>query len=94
MLNDAHIARTPFPEDVPGRMMKWDNAYALSRDPDLLVINQGYLRAGEQRQLALAPMDADLFNRVKSDPQWAWQTIRFDDGSSFYVFERVSNADP
>ncbi len=91
-LNDAHIARTRFPEDAPGRMMKWDSAYALSRGPDLIVMNQGYRRRGEQRDLTLGPMDADLLQRVASDHRYARETIQFDDGSSFLVLERISSA--
>jgi hypothetical protein len=91
-LNDAHIARVAFPERVPGRMMKWDNAYVLSRNPDLIVINRGYRRPGETRRLFLGPMDRDLVDRLRSDRQYTWTIIQFDDGSSFYVYERVSGA--
>jgi hypothetical protein len=91
-LNDAHIARAPFPEGAPGRMMKWDNAYVLSKNPDLIVINRGYRRAGEVHPTSLAPMDASLITRLRSDRRYAWKSILFDDGSSFYVSERVSDA--
>jgi arabinofuranosyltransferase len=90
-LNDAHIARVPFPES-PGRMMKWDNAHVLSRSPDLIVINRGYRRAGQKQGLSVAPMDRDLINRLRSDSRYAWSSIQFDDGSSFFVYERVSSA--
>jgi hypothetical protein len=90
-LNDAHIARVPFPK-APGRMMKWDNAYVLSRNPDLIVINRGYRRAGETQRLSLSPMDRDLVNRILEGSRYAWKSIQFDDGSSFYVYERVSSA--
>jgi hypothetical protein len=91
-LNDAHIARVPFPEDVPGRMMKWDNAYVLSQNPDLIVINRGYRRPGEKRRLSLAPMDRDLIDRLQLDHRYGRTSIQFDDDSSFYVYERVSGA--
>jgi hypothetical protein len=91
-LSDAHIARAPFPEGAPGRMLKWDNAYVLSRGPDLIVINRGYQRAGQRHRVSLAPMDADLINRLRSDHRYTWTSIRFDDGSSFYVSEKVSSA--
>jgi len=90
-LNDAHIARAPFPEGAPGRMMKWDNAYVLSQNPDLIVMNRGYRRAGERQRLATAPMDRDLIDRVQSDSRYAWTSIQFDDGSSFYVYEKISS---
>ena len=64
----------------------------LSRSPDLLVMNEGYRRAGENQDLFLGPMDADLLDVVQSDPRYARNVIRFDDGSSFYVYERVSGA--
>jgi hypothetical protein len=91
-LNDAHIAHAPFPEGAPGRMMKWDNAYVLSRTPDVIVLNRGYRRAGQTQKLSLAPMDRDLVNRLRSDSRYAWSSIQFDDGSSFFVYERVSSA--
>jgi hypothetical protein len=87
-LNDVHIARTPFPEGPYGRMMKWDNAYVLSRSPDLFVMNEGYRRVGENHDLFLGPMDGDLLEVVQSDPRYARNVIRFDDGSSFFVIEK------
>jgi hypothetical protein len=91
-LNDAHIARVRFRDGVPGRMMKWDNAYVLSQSPDVIVLNRGYQRSGEPRRRSLAPMDRDLVNRLRSDRRYARTSIRFDDGSSFDVYERVSGA--
>jgi len=93
-LNDAHIARVPFPKGAPGRMMKWDSAYVLSQNPDLIVMNRGYRRAGERQRLSTAPMDRDLINRVRSDSRYAWTSIQLGDGSSFYVYERVSSGVP
>jgi hypothetical protein len=99
-LNDAVIARSPFPRASRGRMMKWDSAYVLSRRPDLIVINRGYFRAGEALAdrvryqpglLASAPMDRDLFSRVARDRSYALRPISFDDGSVFFVFERVGS---
>jgi hypothetical protein len=92
-LNDAHLAHAPF-ASVPGRMMKWDNAYVLSRSPDVIVLNRGYRPAGEKQQFPLSPMDRDLVNRMRSDSRYAWKIIPFGDGSHFYVFERVSSAVP
>ena len=91
-LNDAHIAHAPFPEGAPGRMMKWDNAYVLSRNPDVIVLNRGYRRAGQIERLSLAPMDRDLIKQVQSDGRYAWSSVQFDDGSSFFVYERVASA--
>jgi hypothetical protein len=91
-LNDAHIARVPFPKRVPGRMMKWDNAYVLSRRPDVIVMNRGYRGPGQPRRRSSAPMDRDLIDRVRSDRRYAPTSIQFDDGSSFEVYERVSGA--
>jgi hypothetical protein len=91
-LNDAHIARVPFPEGVPGRMMKWDNPYVLSQEPDLIVLNRGYRRPGASRRRSLAPMDRGLIDRLRSDRRYARTSIQFDDGSSFDVYERVSGA--
>ena len=96
-LNDAHIARVPFPEVGRGRMMKWDNAYVLDRSPDWIVINRGYFAAGDPDAgrvprdpgiLAVSPMDRDLFARVARDGRYALGPIRFDDGSVFFVFAR------
>jgi hypothetical protein len=91
-LNDAHIAHSPFPAGAPGRMMKWDSEYVLSRNPDVIVMNLGYRRAGERRKLSLAPMDRDLINRLQSDTRYVWSSIQFNDGSSFLVYEKVSKA--
>jgi arabinofuranosyltransferase len=91
-LNDAHVARTPFPARAPGRMMKWDIPYVLSRNPDLIVFNRGYRRAGERHRLSMAPMDRDLVSHLRTDSRYAWTSIEFGDGSSFYVYERISNA--
>jgi len=91
-LNDAHIARVPFPVRVPGRMMKWDNAYVLSQNPDLIVLNRGYCRPGAPRRRSLAPMDQDLVDRLRPDRRYARTSIQFEDGSSFDVYERVSGA--
>jgi hypothetical protein len=73
-------------------MMKWDNAYVLSQNPDLIVINRGYRRPGEKRRLSLAPMDRDLIDRLQLDHRYGRTSIQFDDDSSFYVYERVSGA--
>jgi len=95
-LNDAHVARVPFPEIGRGRLMKWDNAYVLSRTPDLIVINRGYFAAGDPDVsrvpgnpglLAVSPMDRDLFAHVARDGRYGLGAIRFEDGSVFFVFE-------
>jgi len=100
-LNDAHIARRPFPAIEDGRLMKWDNAYVLDRQPDLIAINRGYFRAGHPfaeaapeplSRLAVAPMDADLFRRIEERGGYRLAPIRFDDGSVFWVFEREEAA--
>jgi hypothetical protein len=95
-LNDAHIARGPFP-DAPGRLMKWDNAYVLSRRPDLIVPNLGYVPAGDAppheiprrpRLLVSAPMDEDLFRRLRDERAYLLRPLDLGDGSVFWVFER------
>jgi hypothetical protein len=97
-LNDSVIAHGPFPEAARTRMMKWDNGYVLSRRPDLIVINRGYFEAGDPlaeaverdpARLADSAMNRDLFRRVAADGAYAFRPILFDDGSRFYVFERV-----
>lgn len=94
-LNDAHIARVPFPEGGRGRLMKWDNGYVLDRAPDWIVINRGYFAAGDGNAtrvardpalLAVSPMDRDLFARLARDGRYALGPIRLDDGSVFFVF--------
>jgi hypothetical protein len=96
-LNDAHIARQPFPAGAAGRLMKWDNAYVLARRPELIVINRGYFAAGDPAaaaaardpaRLFAAPLDRDLFERVRRDGGYAPRAIVFPDGSRFFVFER------
>lgn len=95
-LNDAHIARQPFPKGVPGKMMKWDNDYVLSRRPEIIVINLGYLGAGDpriadaQRNPAMflqhgAPMDRALLRAAMASGAYAGSTVSFDDGSQFSV---------
>jgi arabinofuranosyltransferase len=97
-LNDAHIAREPFPETRSGRLMKWDNAYVLAQRPEMIAINRGYFRAGDPMLpevarrpglLAAGPMDRDLFRRVAEDGGYALRPLRFPDGSVFFVFERL-----
>ncbi len=95
-LNDRHIARRPFLERAPGVLMKWDNAYVLSRRPRLIVPNRGYFEAGDGRAdlvprrpevLAAAPMDRDLLERLRADGGYGLSPIRFEDGAVFWVFE-------
>jgi hypothetical protein len=78
--------------------MKWDSAYALARRPDLIIINLGYFPKGHRLAEAAAsdlallvshPMDVDLFRHVARDGSYRFQSIPFDDGSRFYVFERA-----
>jgi hypothetical protein len=97
-LNDALIAHRPFPERRRGRLMKWDNAYVLSRRPAVIAINRGYFPAGDsladrvQLQpglLVASPMDRDLFERVARDGSYVLRPIRLGDGSVFFVFERT-----
>lgn len=97
-LNDARIAHRPFPERRRGRLMKWDNAYVLSRRPAVIAINRGYFPAGDaladrvQQQpglLVAAPMDRDLFERVAHDGSYVLRPIGLGDGSVFFVFERA-----
>jgi hypothetical protein len=90
-LNDAHIARIPFPAGQRGRMMKWDNAYVVSRSPDLVVLNHGYQWPSKPQRIPMGPMDRDVVIRLQSNPQYAPTIIRFADGTSFAVFERVSS---
>jgi hypothetical protein len=100
-LSDRHIARVPFPA-VPGyRLMKWDNAYVVSRSPDLIVINRGYFRAGDPRQarverepslLVRTAMDRDLFAHVEADGRYRVVPVRFEDGAVFFVFVRGSQS--
>ena len=42
--------------------------------------------------LLAAPMDRDLFEKVQQDGSYSPRIIRFDDGSVFYVFERIAAA--
>jgi len=93
-LNDAHIGRGSFPVGTPGHMMKWDNSYVLSRRPDLIVLNRGYVRAGESPDASASPMDLDLIQRLRLHGDYALGEIDFDDGSRFYVFERLPDATP
>jgi arabinofuranosyltransferase len=93
-LNDAHIAHQPFPIDAPGRMMKWDIPYTLSREPDLIVLNQGYQRAGVSKKFPIAAMDKDLIDGLEGDPRYNWTSIPFADGSRFFVWEKVADANP
>lgn len=97
-LNDEHIARGPFPEGAPGRMMKWDIPYVLSRHPRLIVINRGYFAASDPRgetvlrdpaPLLAAPMDRDLYEHLRRDGGYAPRVIVFPDGSRFYLYERI-----
>lgn len=96
-LSDATIAHAPFPDPGRGRLMKWDNAYVLSRRPELIVINRGYFEAGDPTAgevpsnpglLIAAPMDRDLFQRVRADGSYVLLGIPFPDGSVFFVFKR------
>jgi hypothetical protein len=82
-------------------MMKWDNGYVLSREPRLIVINRGYFESGDPRVaevarnpalLAASPMDRDLFQRLARDGSYSLRPIHFEDGSSFFVFERRDDA--
>jgi 4-amino-4-deoxy-L-arabinose transferase-like glycosyltransferase len=88
-LNDAHIGRGPFQSSAPGHLMKWDNAYVLSRRPELIVLNRGYVPAGQLPEAEVAPMDLDLVQRLRSNTDYELQGIRFADGSRFFVFERL-----
>ncbi len=102
-LNDAHIARVPFAVSGRARLMKWDNAYVLSRRPDLIVINRGYFPAGDTMANAVAsnpgllaesPMDRDLLRRLAADRSYELRPVRFPDGAVFFVFERRSGEPP
>ena len=90
-LNDAHIARVPFPEGQRGRMMKWDNAYVLSRSPDLIVINRGYRWHSKPERFSMAPMDRDMANRLRLGSAYSLGTIEFGDGTRFWVYEKTSS---
>ena len=96
-LNDAHIARTPFAKTRGARLMKWDNAYVLSKRPQIIAINRGYFPAGDPMAdevarnpglLADSPMDRDLFAPVARDGGYRLRAIPFPDGAVFFVFER------
>ncbi|HEX5043019.1 MAG TPA: hypothetical protein VFV75_08935 [Candidatus Polarisedimenticolaceae bacterium] len=95
-LNDRHIAHAPFPPGR-GRLMKWDNAYVLSRRPALIVINRGYFRADDPALpevgrrpglLAASPMDRDLFRRVSASGGYVLRPVSFPDGAVFFVLDR------
>lgn len=101
-LNDRHIAHGPFPKVRGGRIMKWDNAYVLSQRPDLIVINRGYVPAGDPLAaevarnpglLAASPMSRDLFRRVAADGGYALRALALPGGGVFYVFELVRGVD-
>jgi hypothetical protein len=91
-LNDAHIARVPFPRGQRGRMMKWDNDYVLSRSPDLIVINRGYQWQAKPPGVPMNPLDRDMADRVRLDGRYSAGTIEFGDGSSFWVYAKTSSA--
>ncbi len=103
-LTDRHIARQPFTElrALTGHM-KWDSKYALARQPDIFVANNGYFRAGDpeadrvlDKPLSLVhdPMEQDLFGHLLWNKDYELRAIQFADGSRFFVFERTVPRDP
>lgn len=105
-LTDAHIARQPFHErrTYTGHA-KWDADYAISRRPELVIVNKGYIpmnKAGAakharimKRALSLAktPMEEELYARLLSGEDYELRTLELLDGSHFMVFERTRPRD-
>jgi arabinofuranosyltransferase len=96
-LNDAHIARLPFPDIQRAGLMKWDAEYIVSRQPEIIVINRGYVPPGDPRAEAIvhspAPlvshlMDRQLFQQVLDDGGYTAKGLNLGDGSQFWIFER------
>jgi len=96
-LNDSHIAGLPFPNIKQGGLLKWDIDYVLSRRPDIIVINGGYLEQGDPRlQTAIntpAPLlrhiiDDELFTALRARDTYRYHPIRFKDSSTFFIFRR------
>jgi hypothetical protein len=101
-LNDAHIARRPFPGSGQERLLKWDNDYVLARKPQVIVINRGYRRASDPTAeramtnpglMAVAEMDRDLFEKISKSGVYLLNRLSFPDGAVFFVFERSAPPD-
>jgi arabinofuranosyltransferase len=100
-LNDRHISRQPFSEGhaYTGHA-KWDPTYVLSEEPDLVVVNRGYLPAGfnysktielamrNPANLGTVQMERELFSLLMKSGAYALRVLDFEDGSAFFVFER------
>jgi hypothetical protein len=107
-LNDLHIARQPFYEDgyaYTGHA-KWDSSYVVSREPGLVVVHRGYLPAGRDHSevierarrdpmsVATDPMELELFSLLLESGRYALRLLDLEDGSRFFVFERIEAAEP
>ncbi len=102
-LNDHHIARQqPFPyaSTYTGHA-KWDSSYVLSREPDLVVVNRGYLPAGrdhseaierarrDPKSVASDGMEQELFSLLLESRRYLLRVLDLEDGSHFFAFERI-----
>jgi hypothetical protein len=97
-LNDRHIARLRMPETgwrAAGHG-KWDNAYVLSREPEVIVVNLGYERIDpltfrDDEPFPLREsfeMDRDLNARARGSGKYTLTRVRLDEGSVFALFLR------
>lgn len=102
-LNDAHIAHGPFYEGFAHTgHAKWDTRYVLEREPDIVVVNLGYLPAGPDQQarierakrdpisVAGVVMERQLFSFLVNSLRYEIRALDLGDGSKFLVFERVN----
>ena len=100
-LNDRHISRQPFSEaHAYTGHAKWDSSYVLSEEPELVVVNRGYLPAGfnysktielamrNPANLGTVQMERELFSLLMKSGAYALRVLDFEDGSAFFVFER------
>lgn len=95
-LNDATIAHGPFPTTDRGRLMKWNNASVLAREPDVIVPNRGHAPTEADAEavrrnpglLAGTEMDRDLLRRVLASRQYALREVGLPSGGTFFVLER------
>lgn len=102
-LNDLHISRQPFAKSAAYTgHAKWDSEYVLSRKPDLVIVNRGYVKAGQYDDetlrgvlenpvsLARVEMERELFTLLMESREYEPRILYLGDGSRFFVFERRS----
>jgi hypothetical protein len=107
-LNDLHIARQPFFHGWHAHTghAKWDSSYVLSREPDLVVVNRGYMPVGHDYSEAIErakrdptsvgtdPMELELFSLLVESRRYVLRILDLEDGSHFLVFERIGATEP